>query len=112
MTQVMNKIMRLTLKGVVAVALLSATTACNNTPLLGRNRAANQVQNSPQATQNQPVGQAPLGTSQPGQSNTTTTAQAPQTTVGQRGTGTGNTDPVQSDPGFATDGNEAIPALW
>lgn len=108
--------MRLTLKGVVAVALVSSATACNNSPLLGRNRAANQVENSPQATENQPVGQAPLGTNQPGQNNaqnnSETTAQAPQTTVGQGGTGTGNTEFVQSDPELATDGNEGIPALW
>jgi hypothetical protein len=111
----MNKIIRLTLKAVVAVVLISSATACNNIPLLGRNRAANQVENSPQTTGTQPVGQAPLGTSQPvtqGQNNAETIVQAPQTTVGQAGTGTG-TGTVNTQPApVVEDGSEPVPALW
>lgn len=109
-----KQMIRVTIKGAIAVALISLTTACANFPLLGRNRAANQVEPAPEGTLIQPANQAPLRTGQPAtqaQTGTQTTAQAPQTTQGQGGTGTGDIEPVPVAPAPA-DTNEPIPALW
>ncbi len=98
--------MRLMLKGVAVAALIGTVTGCSS-PFLGRNRSANQVENSPEATQTQPANQTgTLRANQPatqGQNTNQTTAQAP--------TATG--DPIGDPADTAQAGsNQAVQALW
>ncbi len=102
----MNKFLELMSKVVVAIALVGSVTGCNNIPFLGRNQSANQVNNSPTATQNQRTAQTRVQpANQPGtraQSNQTTTQdpnvilnpEAPNTATGQ------------------SDSTQSVPALW
>lgn len=102
----MNKFFGLMSKVVIAIALVGSVTGCNNVPFLGRNRSANQVNNSPTATQNQRTAQTRVQpANQPGtraQPNQTT-PQDPNVTLNPEAanTGTGQADSTQS-----------VPALW
>ena len=102
----MNKFFGLMGKVVVAIALVGSVTGCGNLPFLGRNQSANQVNNSPTATQNQQTGQTRVQrTNQPGtrvQPNQATT-QDSDVTLNPEASNTGTEQ---------SDGTQSVPALW
>ncbi len=102
----MNRLIRLTLEGVVAAVLVGVVTGCSS-PFLGQRRSANQVEASPEAA-SQPAQQTRIQrTNQPtrqARNNNQATAQAPDDTVNPEAPGTTQSDQQTS--------NEAVPALW
>ncbi len=89
----------------VATAFVGLVTGCNSR-LLGRNRSANQVENSPGAAQNQPATQTRVQrANQP-----TTQAQNTNQTNAQAQDGT--IDPETPNTGGQSGGNQGVSALW
>ncbi len=101
----MNKFMGLVIRVVVVAALAGTVTGCK-VPFLGRNQSANQVGDSPEATQNQGGARTRVQrASQPtrqAQNSTQTTSQSPD-----------DLNPEATNTGTGQSGsNQGLPALW
>jgi hypothetical protein len=102
----MNKVMGLVIRVVVATALVGTVTGCQ-VPFLGRNQSANQVGDSPEATQNQG------GTRTRVQRASQPTRQAQNSTQTNSQSADDNLNPEATNTGTGQSGsNQGLPALW